>query len=110
MTDTVKRVRPLCLISGVMKMPSCRSSGLLTADTQVVTGSCKLISIHVCNDGGAPFTCKVFDGTDNTGKEVARFTVQPEVTVEYDMHGVLMTNGIFYEETTSNGSVFINFA
>jgi len=91
-------------------MPSCRSSGLLQADTQVFTGQCKLISIHVCNDGGANFTCKVFDGTDNTGKEVARFLVPTGQTMEFDMHGVIMSNGIFYEETTSNGSVFINFA
>ena len=91
-------------------MPSCRSSGLLTGDAQVFTVQCKLISIHVCADGGAPFLCKVFDGTDNTGKEVARFSLQPDETVEFDMHGVIMSNGIFYEETTNNGSVFINFA
>ncbi len=91
-------------------MPSCRSSGLLQADAQVFTGQCKLISIHVCNDGGAPFTCKVFDGTDNTGKEVARFLVPSGETMEFDMHGVIMSNGIFYEESNGNGSVFINFA
>ena len=91
-------------------MPSCRSSGALTADKQVFTGKCKLISIHVCADGGAPFTCKVFDATDNTGKEVARFVVAPDSTMEFDMHGVLMSDGIFYEETTNNGTVFINFA
>ena len=91
-------------------MPSCRSSGLLDQDKQVFTGQCKLISIHVCNDSVAPFTCKVFDGTDNTGKEVARFVVMPDNTMEFDMHGVIMSNGIFYEETTGNGSVFINFA
>ena len=91
-------------------MPSCRSSGALTTDKQVFTGKCKLISIHVCADGGAPFTCKVFDGTDNTGKEVARFVLQPDSTMEFDMHGVLMSKGIFYEETTNNGTVFVNFA
>ena len=91
-------------------MASCRSSGALTADKQVFTGKSKLISIHVCADGGAPFTCKVFDGTDNTGKEVARFVVAPDSTMEFDMHGVLMSEGIFYEETTNNGTVFINFA
>jgi len=91
-------------------MSSCRSSGLLTASKQVFTGKCKIVSIHVCNDGGAPFTCKVFDGTDNSGKEVARFLVQPDTTMEFDLHGVLMSEGIFYEETTNNGSVFINFA
>lgn len=91
-------------------MPSCRSSGLLDQSKQVFTGQCKLISIHVCNDGGAPLTCKVFDGTSNTDKEVARFLVLPDTTMEFDMHGVIMSNGIFYEETAGNGSVFINFA
>lgn len=91
-------------------MASCRSSGLLTGNAQIFTGKCKLVSVHVCADGGAPFVCKVFDGTDNTGKEVARFAVAPDTTTEFDMHGVLMSNGIFYEETTNNGSVFIHFA
>ena len=91
-------------------MPSCRSSGLLTGNAQVFTGQCKLISIHVCADGGANFTCKVFDGTANTDKEVARLLVPSGETMEFDMHGVIMSNGIFYEETTNNGSVFINFA
>lgn len=91
-------------------MPSCRNSGLLTADTQVFTGKCKLVSVHACADGGAALTIKVFDGTDNTGKEVCRLLVPSGETMEFDLHGILMSEGIFYEETTNNGSVFINFA
>tara|TARA_B100001094_G_C17644271_1_gene536506 strand:- start:15 stop:326 length:312 start_codon:yes stop_codon:yes gene_type:complete len=103
-------------------MVGCRSSGLLDASAQVVTGKCKLISIHVTSIGG-PATIKVFDGTDNSGKEVARITagidnltggtppnyIQDE-TLEFDMHGVLMESGIFYEETSGEAAVFINFA
>ena len=77
----------------------CRSSGLLDSSKQVVTGRCKLVSIHATSVGGAA-TIKVFDGTDATGKEVARITVGEDVqvsppysidgSVEFDMHGVIM--------------------
>tara|TARA_Y100001938_G_C7992860_1_gene380416 strand:+ start:133 stop:405 length:273 start_codon:yes stop_codon:yes gene_type:complete len=90
-------------------MVGCRSSGLLDASAQVVTGKCKLVSIHVAAVGGAAIV-KVFDGTDNTGKEVARINVLANTSIEFDMHGVLMENGIYYEETTGNAAVFINFA
>ena len=79
-----------------------------------------MISIHATSVGG-PATIKVFDGTDNTGKEVARITVGENIqepmpgfnidgSVEFDMHGVIMLNGIYYEETTGQAAVFINFA
>ena len=104
-------------------MVGCRSSGLLESSAQVVTGKCKLISIHATSIGGAA-TIKVFDGTDATGKEVARITLgiehltgQPpspnyiqDESVEFDMHGVIMLNGIYYEETSGEAAVFINFA
>jgi len=93
-------------------MPSCRSSGLLTANKQVFTGKCKLISIHVNNDSGAPCQIKIFDGTDNTGKELARLNLDGAAItqVEYDMHGVICSSGLFYEETSGNANTFIHFA
>ena len=93
-------------------MPSCRSSGLLTDDTQVINGQCKLISIHVNNDSGAPCQIKVFDGTDNTGKELARINLDggQVQNLEFDMHGVICSNGIFYEETTGDANTYIHFA
>ena len=101
----------------------CRSSGLLDSSQQVVTGRCKLVSIHATSIGGAA-TIRVFDGTDATGKEVARITLgiehltgQPpspnyiqDESVEFDMHGVIMLNGIYYEEASGEAAVFINFA
>ena len=100
----------------------CRSSGLLDSSQIVVTGRCKLVSIHVTSIGG-PAIIKVFDGTDNSGKEVARITAGIEhqtggtppnyshdETLEFDMHGVIMLNGIYYEENTGEAAVFINFA
>ena len=101
-------------------MVGCRSSGLLDSSGQVTTGKCKLISIHATSIGG-PAIVKVFDGTDNTGKEVARITVGENIqepapgynidgSVEFDMHGVLIESGIYYEETSGQAAVFINFA
>ena len=100
----------------------CRSSGLLDSSQIVVTGRCKLVSIHVTSIGG-PGTVKGFDGTDNSGKEVARITAgvdhqtggtpptyTQDETLEFDMHGVIMLNGIYYEETSGEAAVFINFA
>ena len=100
----------------------CRSSGLLDSSKQVVTGRCKLVSVHVTSIGG-PATIKVFDGTDNSGKEVARIsagiehqtggsppTYSHDETLEFDMHGVIMLNGIYYEESSGEAAVFINFA
>jgi len=93
-------------------MPSCRSSGLLVDDTQVFTGQCKLISIHVNNDAGAPCQIKVFDGTDNTGKELARINLDGGAVqnLEFDMHGVICSVGLFYEETSGDANTYIHFA
>ena len=92
-------------------MPSCRSSGLLTASGQVFTGKCKLISIHV-NASAGPIQVKIFDGTDNTGKELARIDLDGAATqnMEFDMHGVLCSDGLYYEETSGNANTFIHFA
>ena len=100
----------------------CRSSGLLDSSQIVVTGRCKLVSIHVTSIS-SPATVKVFDGTDNSGKEVARITAgvdhqtggtpptyTQDETLEFDMHGVIMLNGIYYEESSGEAAVFINFA
>ena len=88
----------------------CRTSGVLTASAVVARHQCKLISIHATETAGAMAQIKVFDGTDNSGLEVARIILAAGQTLEFDMHGVIMSEGIFYEETTGNGSVFINFA
>ena len=48
-------------------MPSCRSSGALTANKQVFTGKCKLISIHACEVGGSAASIKVYDNTSAAG-------------------------------------------
>jgi hypothetical protein len=93
-------------------MTGCRSSGLLTASGQVFTGKCKLVSIHVNNDSGSACQIKVFDGTSNTGKELARINLDGTTVqnLEFDMHGVLCSVGLYYEETTGNANVFIHYS
>jgi len=87
----------------------CRSSGVLTASTLVVTGQAKLVSIHFCSVG-APTVIKVFDNTSASGKEVARITIPPDTVGEFDMHGVLCRNGIFVEEASGAMEVSIEYS
>jgi hypothetical protein len=98
-----------------MKMASCRSSGVLTADAVISAERCKLISIHAQLTGTAATTVKVFDSaTEASGKELARMILQAPTNadasiqtgtacMEFDMHGVLAVNGLFLQ-ITSGGS------
>ena len=88
-----------------------RSSGVLTANKIVFGGQCKLMSIHATNVSNPPAVCilKVYDGTDATGIEIARISVQPESSIEFDMHGVLCKTGIFYEEVDDGLATSIEF-
>jgi hypothetical protein len=86
----------------------CRSSGVLGASAIVSNENAKLISIHaaITIAGNDAVTIKVFNGTDNSGTEVARIfhTVTGHYNLEYDMHGVLCRSGIFLEVTEVNSS------
>ena len=87
-------------------MPSCRSSGVLTASSVILSGRCKLISIHAMNTGaGAETTVKVFDNTAASGKELTRIILSPgNSAVEYDMHGVIASIGLYLEISTGTGT------
>ena len=85
----------------------CRSSGVLGASAIITPDSAKLISVHfaiMVNGGNCTF--KVFNGTDNTGQELVRFShsVDGFYNLEYDMHGVMCPNGIFLEITEGGSS------
>lgn len=88
----------------------CRSSGVLGASAIVSNEGAKLISIHaaitIASNSNGAVTVKVFDGTDNTGTEVARIhhAIIGHYNLEYDMHGVLCRNGIFLEVTEAGSS------
>ena len=86
-----------------------RTSGVLTASAIVNRGQCKLMSIHVCETAGALAQIKVFDGTSNSGVEIARLILAAGQTVEFDMHGVLCKTGLYFEETTGAVACSIEF-
>lgn len=96
-------------------MASCRSSGVLTASAVVSAERCKLISIHAQYTGTSGITTvKVFDNTAASGKELARLLLQaphpadPQLynnaTFEFDMHGVIASNGLYLEISTGTGT------
>ena len=95
----------------------CRSSGVLGSSAIVNREQSLLISIHanLVIVSNAAVTVKVFEGTDNTGTEIARIhnTTTGQYNIEYDMHGVLCRNGIFLEVTeagSSTAEVSVEFA
>ena len=71
----------------------------------------RLVSIHAVLTGAATTTIKVFDvatsGDAAASNEVARIVLRPAPespqTIEYDMHSVVLRNGIFLEIPTSGG-------
>lgn len=91
-------------------MSGCRSSGVLTASAVVFNGSCKLVSIHATEVAGSSATIKVFDNTAASGKELARITLTANQTIEFDMHNVICSNGLYFEETSGSVACSIEFA
>tara|TARA_R110000850_G_C9802240_1_gene450534 strand:+ start:296 stop:571 length:276 start_codon:yes stop_codon:yes gene_type:complete len=87
----------------------CRSSGVLTASTLVVTGQVKLVSIHACSVG-QPSVIKVFDNTGPSGKEIARLSMLPDSIIEFDMHSVLCMTGIYVQEVSGAMEVSIEYS
>ncbi len=87
----------------------CRTSGVLTASAVVARHQCKLISIHATETAGAMAQIKVFDGTSNSGLEIARLILAAGQTIEFDMHGVIAKNGLYFEESSGAVAVSIEF-
>jgi hypothetical protein len=85
-----------------------RSSGVLGASAIISRNQCRLKSIHanIVVVSNAAVTIKVFDGTDNSGTELARMhnTTTGQYNIEYDMHGVLATSGLFLEVSEAGSS------
>lgn len=86
-------------------MPSCRSSGVLTASSVISSERCKLISIHCQVTGAGPTTVKVYDNTAASGKELLRIILVPDSSaIEFDMHGVISSNGLYLDISTGGGA------
>lgn len=97
-------------------MGQCRSSGVKTASTAVFKGQCRLVSVHAVLIGTKPTTIKVFDhasaasGTELTRMILARVQNPPDpaaldspLMMEFDMHGVLATEGLFLDISSGTG-------
>jgi len=90
-------------------MSSCRSSGIKTSSAIIVSGRCKLVSVHGLLTGSAATTIKVFDNTSASGKELVRVTMgdtsspTSPYSFEFDMHGVIANTGLYLDiETGTN--------
>ena len=102
-----------------------RSSGLITADTLVHSGRCKLVSIHGYN--GHQDTTEIvtiYDNTVASGKVVAKILFPPftsnagapseaptVTSLEWDMHGVICENGLYVDcSATGTPNLTVEFA
>ena len=88
----------------------CRSSGAITADSLIVTGQGKLISIHGLGFAPNNAYVKIYDNTSASGTVIGVLAVggQSEST-EADMHGVIFKNGLYADVTHvggTTGSIF----
>tara|TARA_R100000149_G_C5853689_1_gene121664 strand:+ start:389 stop:670 length:282 start_codon:yes stop_codon:yes gene_type:complete len=89
---------------------TCRSSGVLAADKIVSNEQCLLVSIHACETGSSTAEIRVFDGTSAAGTEIARIVLAANQTIEFDMHGVLARNGLFFKKQSGSVACSIEFA
>ena len=102
-----------------------RSSGLITADTLVHSGRCKLVSIHGYNDHlGNNEIVTIYDNIVGSGKVVAKILMPPltsngglpseaptVTSFEWDMHGVICENGLYVDcAGTGNCSITVEYA
>lgn len=89
---------------------TCRSSGVLAADKIISNEQCLLISIHACETGSSTAEIRVFDGTSAAGTEIARIVLAANQTIEFDMHGVLARNGLFFKKQSGSVACSVEFA
>jgi len=89
-------------------MVGCRSSGVLTDDALIHKGQCRLVSVHAVLIGASATTVKVFDNTAGSGTELTRLILKPApdnpAMIEFDMHGVLATNGLYLTVAPNDGA------
>jgi hypothetical protein len=114
-----------------MSHSGCRSSGLITADTLVNTGQCKLISFHGYNSHmTTACTVKIYDNTAGSGTQIAEIYLPSQMTIvtddtsggdqdaraatavnfECDFHAILCRNGIYVDVTGGTPRIFVEFA
>lgn len=94
-----------------MSLAGCRSSGLITADTLVYTGQCKLVSIHALNShGSTATTIVVYDNIAGSGTIVAKILLGAGLSLEYDMHGIICGTGLYVDVTAGTPELTLEFS
>ena len=92
-------------------MGACRTSFVQTASKMVHVGQCRLVSIHAVHTDANPTTIKVYDtatsGAASAANEMARIILRAAPAspsmIEFDMHGVIATNGLYLEISSGTG-------
>ena len=98
-----------------MSSPTCNSTGVLSTSTVAIKHHAKIMSVHATSTANALMTVKIWDSDNSTTsgkKEVARIVLHAggtAQTIEQDLHGVLVANGI-YVQITGTGTCSVNFA
>tara|TARA_R110000824_G_scaffold140134_5_gene305729 strand:+ start:449 stop:751 length:303 start_codon:yes stop_codon:yes gene_type:complete len=84
----------------------CRSSGAITADKLIYTGSGKLISIHGLGVAPNSASVKIYDNTSASGTVIGVLSVGPPnpESTEADLHGVIFKNGLYADVTHVGGT------
>ena len=90
-------------------MPACRSSGKLTADALVVTGKVRVASFFVQETGGSTAEIAIYDNTAASGDEIARVKLTSGLGHDVDLHGVMVTNGVYFKKVSGAATCFINY-
>jgi len=101
-------------------MAGCRSSGVLALSSIISGNRCRLVSIHVSGNAEAAdtITLKIYDSKDATltgNTEIARMVYSGQTqtqNIEYDMHEVLCSEGLYAEVTQvgSNALTYIAYS
>jgi hypothetical protein len=91
----------------------CRSSGKLTADKQIITGTGKVISIHGICTGAVSAMIELYDvdsasdiaASNSVGALALKKSASGDFTfAEADMHGVIFKVGLYADVTYATGS------
>lgn len=102
-----------CVFAQSNSSSSCTSSGLITSDTQICTGTgCRLCAVEVITDGTNAATCATYNGTTNSG--VKLFSGGPVAGVSR-FGGVIYTTpvrankGIFVDITGTGAGCIVSY-
>jgi hypothetical protein len=90
----------------------CESSGLKSADAQILTGSGQCISIIAIGDGTNEATIDVYDGTSSSGTLIAKIVVDAGAVYESfsPSYPIQVTTGIYLDVTGTGAKAVVHFS